>query len=317
MSEKLLSVVVPVYNEEEVIGETLKRLKSVLDALPMRYEILFVNDGSRDHTLQILRPACRDDARLKLIDFSRNFGHQTAITAGMDYAEGDAVVVIDADLQDPPECIPEMVALWESGYEVVYGKRKSRKGESVFKRFTAAAFYRILNRLTDEEIPVDTGDFRLLDQKVVQALRSVPERGRYVRGLISWIGYKQTAYEFERAERFAGKTKYPLKKMFSLARDAVYSFSYKPLRIVGGIGSVAAAAGFLYLLYIVIAKLCGAAFAVGWPSVMCALLLIGGIIMIALGMMGNYIGRIYDEVKARPLYLVRDTENLEGRHGRD
>lgn len=208
----LLSVVVPVYNEQEVIAETAKRLRGVLDGMSVDYEIVFVNDGSRDGTLSVLRPLCEADARLKLVNFSRNFGHQIAITAGMDMTRGDAVVVIDADLQDPPEVIPGMFERWKQGYEVVYGKRLSREGETFFKKFTAKVFYRFMARMTEVDMPVDTGDFRLLDRKVVDALRRTPERNRYVRGIVSWLGFKQCAYEYERHERFAGQTKYPPEK---------------------------------------------------------------------------------------------------------
>ncbi len=313
----VLSVVVPVYNEQEVITETLKRLRQVLDGMTVEYEILFVNDGSRDNTLQILRPACEADKRLKLINFSRNFGHQTAITAGMDMASGDAVVIIDADLQDPPEVIPDMFALWKDGYEVIYGKRIHRKGETFFKKATARLFYRFLSAVTDVNIPVDTGDFRLIDRKVVEALRRTPERNRYVRGLIGWLGFKQTAYEYVREERFAGTTKYPLRKMVKLAVDAITSFSVKPLRIAGVLGLILSVCGFSYTVYVIIAKLCGAVFSDGWASTICIVLLLGGFILVMLGIMGQYIGRIYDEVRARPLYLISETVNLEGKYGRD
>ncbi len=317
MSKTLLSIVVPVYNEQEVIRETIKRLRAVLDGMDAEYEIIFVNDGSRDDTLQILRPVCQEDERLKLINFSRNFGHQTAITAGMDLSAGDAVVVIDADLQDPPEVIPSMFALWRDGYEVVYGKRISRKGESFFKKFSAKVFYRFLSAMTDVNIPVDTGDFRLLDRKVIEALKNTPERNRYVRGLVSWLGFRQTAYEYERQERFAGTTKYPLRKMLRLATDAITSFSFKPLKIAGVLGGVVSAGGFVYTLYVIIAKLCGAQFSAGWASTICIMLLLGGLILVTLGIMGQYLGRVYDEVKARPLYLISDTVNLKGRNGRN
>ncbi len=313
----VLSVVVPVYNEQEVIAQTLRRLRQVLDGMAVEYEILFVNDGSRDNTLQILRPACEADKRLKLINFSRNFGHQTAITAGMDLASGDAVVIIDADLQDPPEVIPDMFALWKAGYEVVYGKRIHRKGETFFKKATARLFYRFLSAMTDVDIPVDTGDFRLIDRKVVEALRRTPERNRYVRGLIGWLGFKQTAYEYVREERFAGTTKYPLRKMIKLAIDAITSFSVKPLRIAGVLGLILSVLGFAYTVYVIIAKLCGAVFSDGWASTICIVLLLGGFILVMLGIMGQYIGRIYDEVRARPLYLISETVNLEGKYGRD
>ena len=211
MEKILCSVIVPMYNEEAVIWETYNRLTKVMDELNEAYEIIFINDGSKDKTKDILNEICNQNNKIKMIDFARNFGHQVAITAGMDYAAGECMVIIDGDLQDPPELIPEMIKKWKSGYDVVYGKRKSRQGETLFKKFTAKAFYRILRSMTDVSIPVDTGDFRLIDRKVCEALKQLPERSRYVRGLMSWVGFKQTAIEFERSERFAGETKYPLK----------------------------------------------------------------------------------------------------------
>jgi polyisoprenyl-phosphate glycosyltransferase len=226
MKKTTISIVVPVYNEEAVVLESYRRLKAVMAAQKDSYELIFVNDGSRDATCDILRNICALDPQARLIDFSRNFGHQTAITAGMNFACGQAVVVIDADLQDPPEVIPAMIAKWREGFDVVYGRRAVRKGETLFKRFTSAAFYRVLQKLTDVDIPVDTGDFRLIDRKVCDALKSVKERNRYIRGIISWLGFKQTAVEFVREERFAGETKYPLRKMIRFAFDAIASFSY-------------------------------------------------------------------------------------------
>ena len=228
MEKIVCSVVVPVYNEEEVINVTYKRLKDVMDGLDITYEIIFVNDGSRDRTRELAMEICKNDKNIKFIDFSRNFGHQTAITAGMDYASGDAVVVIDADLQDPPEVIPEMLEKWREGYDVVYGQRVKRQGETFFKKVTAKIFYRTLNRLTDVEIPVDTGDFRLIDRKVCDALKKVDEKNRYIRGIISWLGFKSIAVPFVREKRFAGTTKYPLKKMLKFASDAIISFLTSP-----------------------------------------------------------------------------------------
>lgn len=313
----LLSVVVPVYNEQEVIAETAKRLRGVLDGMSVDYEIVFVNDGSRDGTLSVLRPLCEADARLKLVNFSRNFGHQIAITAGMDMTWGDAVVVIDADLQDPPEVIPGMFERWKQGYEVVYGKRLSREGETFFKKFTAKVFYRFMARMTEVDMPVDTGDFRLLDRKVVDALRRTPERNRYVRGIVSWLGFKQCAYEYERHERFAGQTKYPLKKMLKLACDGLVSFSVKPLRWIMGSGVVLSVLSVLYLVYILIASLCGVAMlSAGLYAMLGLIVLLLGVVMVFLGVLGEYIGRIYDESKARPLYLVSDTVNIEAAYER-
>ena len=313
----LLSVVVPVYNEQEVIAETAKRLRGVLDGMSVDYDIVFVNDGSRDGTLSVLRPLCEADARLKLVNFSRNFGHQIAITAGMDMTRGDAVVVIDADLQDPPEVIPGMFERWKQGYEVVYGKRLSREGETFFKKFTAKVFYRFMARMTEVDMPVDTGDFRLLDRKVVDALRRTPERNRYVRGIVSWLGFKQCAYEYERHERFAGQTKYPLKKMLKLACDGLVSFSVKPLRWIMGSGVVLSVLSVLYLVYILIASLCGVAMlSAGLYAMLGLIVLLLGVVMVFLGVLGEYIGRIYDESKARPLYLVSDTVNIEAAYER-
>ncbi len=308
----LLSVVVPVYNEQEVIGETVKRLVGVLDGMSVDYEVVFVNDGSQDGTLSVLRPLCEADARLKLVNFSRNFGHQIAITAGMDMTRGDAVVVIDADLQDPPEVIPGMFEVWKQGYEVVYGKRVSREGETFFKKFTARVFYRFMARMTEVDMPVDTGDFRLIDRRVVDALRRIPERNRYVRGIVSWLGFRQYAYEYERHERFAGQTKYPLKKMLKLASDGLVSFSVKPLRWILGTGIVLSVLSVLYLLYVLIASLCGAAMlSAGLYALLGFITLLLGVVMISLGVLGEYVGRIYDEAKARPLYIVSDTVNIE------
>ena len=256
MQEKALySVIVHVFNEEEVILETYNRLKGVMDALKESYEIIFVNDGSRDKTSFIIGQLCKMDQNTKLIDFSRNFGHQTAITAGMDYSEGDAVVVIDADLQDPPEVIPGMISKWKEGYDVVYGKRIERKGDSIFKKITAKLFYRFLKKMTDVDIPVDTGDFRLIDRKVCETLKTVRERNRYVRGTISWLGFRQTGIEFVRDKRFAGKTKYLLKKMLKFAFDAITSFSYKPLKLASYVGLLLSAISFVYLLIVVLQKL--------------------------------------------------------------
>ena len=307
------SVVVPVFNEEEVIGETYKRLKNVMDGTGETYEIIFVNDGSRDKTRDLAAAICYRDKNVKLIDCSRNFGHQTAITAGMEYAAGQAVVVIDADLQDPPEVIPEMLRKWREGYDVVYGQRVKRKGETFFKKFTAKCFYRFLRRMTEVDIPVDTGDFRLIDRKVCDALKLISEKNRYVRGIISWLGFKSAPVEFVREKRFAGTTKYPLKKMIKFASDAVMSFSYKPLKLASFFGCLISTASFIYLIVTVILKLCGVIATVpGWASIVAITLFFNGIILLILGIIGAYIGRIYDEAKNRPLYVVRETVNFSG-----
>jgi dolichol-phosphate mannosyltransferase len=306
------SVVVPAYNEEEVISVTYDRLKKVMDSSGVFYELIFVNDGSKDKTIDILREICDKDANVKLLDFSRNFGHQIAITAGMDYAEGDAVVVIDADLQDPPEVILEMLDKWRQGYEVVYGKRLKREGDTFFKKLTARVFYRTLNRLTDVDIPVDTGDFWLIDRKVCDALKKVNEKNRYMRGIISWLGFKSIPVEFVRHERYAGETKYPLKKMLKFATDAIMSFSYRPLKLASFIGAIISIFAFIYLIYVIVMKLfTTATLEVGWSSLVAIVLFFNGIILLMLGIIGEYIGRIYDEAKGRPLYLVREALNTK------
>lgn len=307
----VFSVVVPLFNEEEVIQESYKRLKTVMDGLHESYELVFVNDGSRDKTAMLAREICENDSNVKLINFSRNFGHQTAITAGMDYSSGDAVVVIDADLQDPPEVIPQMIDKWREGYDVVYGQRVKRKGETFFKKLTAKIFYRTLRRLTEVDIPVDTGDFRLIDRKVCNALKKVSERNRYIRGIISWLGFKSAPVEFVREKRFAGTTKYPLKKMLKFASDAIMSFSYKPLKLATYLGFFVSVVSFIYLLIMIILKLCGAMTTVpGWTSIIVVTLFFNGIILLVLGIIGEYIGRIYDEAKGRPLYVIQEMVNF-------
>jgi dolichol-phosphate mannosyltransferase len=316
MKNIVISVVVPVYNEEAVIHESYARLKKVLEGLDDPYELIFVNDGSHDATADILRNICKTDNRTRLIDFARNFGHQTAITAGMDYASGEAVIVIDADLQDPPEVIPEMIAKWREGFDVVYGQRTRRIGETAFKRFTSAAFYRILQKLTDVDIPVDTGDFRLIDRKVCDALKGVKERNRYVRGIISWLGFRQTGVEFTRDKRFAGETKYPLKKMLRFAFDAIASFSYKPLKLATYVGITVSFAAFAYILVVIYQKLFTDTTVTGWASTMAVNLFFNGVVLMMLGIIGEYIGRIYDEAKGRPLYVVREEVNFAKPKGR-
>jgi len=306
----LCSVVIPVYNEEAVVAETYKRLKTVMDSLNRPYELIFVNDGSRDNTAAIIKNICDGDPNVKLIDFSRNFGHQLAITAGMDYSRGDTIVVIDADLQDPPEIIPEMLKKWSQGFDVVYGKRIKRKGETLFKKITAKLFYRFLKSMTDFEIPVDTGDFRLIDRKVADALKSMNEKNRYVRGLISWLGFSQTSVEYVRDKRFAGETKYPFKKMVKFAMDAITSFSFKPLRIATYFGISISIISFTYLLFVIYLRLFTNETTAGWASIVAISLFLNGIVLIILGIIGEYTGRIYDEIKGRPLYIVKDTRNI-------
>ncbi|WP_157055805.1 glycosyltransferase family 2 protein [Clostridium sp. DMHC 10] len=310
-SEIQYSIVVPVYNEELVIGETYKRLKKVMDSTKEAYEIIFVNDGSKDGTVEIAKTICSMDKNIKLLSFSRNFGHQLAISAGMDYSSGNAVVVIDADLQDPPEVILKMIEKWKEGYDVVYGKRAKREGETFFKKFTAKAFYRTLKSMTDIDIPVDTGDFRLIDRKVCDKLKSIPEHNRYVRGLVSWIGYKQTGVQFVRHERFAGETKYPLKKMLKFASDGIASFSYKPLKFPLYIGGVVSAISFLYFIFELLKDVFTSNSVSGLSLAISMIFFLIGIIFVVLGVMGEYISRMSDEAKGRPLYIIGEKEGFK------
>lgn len=310
---KKISVIIPMYYEEEVAEECYKRMTFVLQNIEnYDYEIICINDGSRDKTLSILENLAIRDKRLKVLSFSRNFGHQCAVTAGLKYVTGDAIVIIDADLQDPPELIPEMLKLWEAGNDVIYGKRKTRDGESAFKLFTAKMFYKTLNALSDVEIPKDTGDFRLVDRKVVDTINSLPEHNKFLRGLFSWVGYKQIPFEYERKERFAGKTKYPLKKMLKLASDGIISFSTKPLKIVGGLGIISIVISFILLIYALISyifKLNN--LSAGWTSLMLGITFFAGVQLLSLWIMSEYIARIYDESKNRPQYIIEKKINIE------
>ena len=310
---KKLSVIVPMYYEEEVAEECYKRLKKVLEGLSEKYEyeIVFINDGSKDKTLNILENIAKENKNVKIISFSRNFGHQCAVTAGLKYITGDAIVIIDADLQDPPELIPEMLKLWEDGNDVIYGKRKSRAGESRFKLLTASMFYKTLNALSDVEIPKDTGDFRLVDRKVVEVINSLPEHNKFLRGLFSWVGFKQTPFEYERKERVAGKTKYPLGKMLKLAQDGIFSFSTKPLRIVGTMGIISILISIIILVYSILSYFFNwNDLTAGWTSMMVTMTFLGGMILISLWMIGEYVGRIYDETKRRPEFIIEKTINI-------
>ena len=310
---KKVSVIVPMYYEEEVAEECYKRLKKVLEGLSEKYlyEIIFINDGSKDKTLNILENIAQDNKNVKVISFSRNFGHQCAVTAGLKYITGDAIVIIDADLQDPPELIPEMLKLWEDGNEVIYGKRKSREGESKFKLLTASMFYKTLNALSDVEIPKDTGDFRLVDRKVVEVINSLPEHNKFLRGLFSWVGFKQIPFEYERKERVAGKTKYPLSKMLKLAQDGIFSFSTKPLRIVGTMGIISILISIIILIYSILSYIFNwNDLASGWTSMMVTMTFLAGMILISLWMIAEYVARIYDETKRRPEYIIERTFNI-------
>ncbi len=303
-SRPTFSLVVPVWNEEKIIPELYRRVVQVMDSTGEPWEMICVNDGSRDRSLAMLTQLHEQDPRVKVIDFSRNFGHQIAITAGADFAEGEAVVVIDSDLQDPPEVIPRFIEKWREGYEVVYGQRTHREGETWFKLTTAKLFYRLLKRITDVEIPVDTGDFRLMDRRVVLAMRQLREQHRFMRGLSSWVGFKQIGVEYERAERFAGETKYPLGKMVRLANTAITNFSYLPLQLATYMGFGLAVISLVSMLVAIILRLSGSSFFLGQATTLVSVLFLGGIQLIVLGIIGEYLGRIYDEVKGRPLYIV-------------
>ena len=310
---KKVSVVIPMYYEEEVANECYKKVSKILMSLEnYDYEIIFINDGSKDKTLDILEDIAKDDKKVKIISFSRNFGHQAAVTAGLKEVTGDAIVIIDADLQDPPELIPDMLKLWEEGNEVIYGKRKVRKGESAFKLLTAKMFYKTLNALSDVEIPKDTGDFRLVDRKVVDVINNLPEHNKFLRGLFSWIGFKQKAYEYERQERFAGKTKYPLKKMLKLASDGIISFSNKPIKLVGALGIISIIISVILLIYAIVSyifKLNN--LSAGWTSIMVAITFFAGVQLLSLWVISEYIGRIYDEAKGRPQYVIDKKINIK------
>ena len=309
--EKLISIVVPMYFEEEVAQECYNRLKSVMLQNNINYEFVFVNDGSTDRTMEILSEIAANDYRTKIVNFARNFGHQIAVTAGIAAAKGDAIVIIDADLQDPPEVIPELIAKWEEGYEVVYAKRKQRKGETWFKLLTAKYFYKFLNYMSDIDIPKDTGDFRIIDRKVADVFNQMTEQNRFIRGMMSWVGFRQTYVEYERDERFAGETKYPLKKMIKFASDGIIAFSTKPLRIVMSLGLLSVIISIIVLLYTITVKIIGNDTQTGWASIMVAITFFSGIQLLGLGIVGQYIARIYDESKNRPIYIVKETINIE------
>jgi len=313
LNRPILSVIIPCYNEQEVLPELNRRLASAL-AKVGDYEIIFINDGSKDSTLQLLKEYSFQDSRIKVINFSRNFGHQIAITAGIDFASGDAVVVMDADLQDPPEFIPELVKKWHEGYDVVYAVREKREGEALFKKATAAGFYRLIRKLTNVDIPVDTGDFRLMSRRAVNQLKLLREKNRFVRGLVSWIGFRQTGITYERDKRFAGETKYPLKKMVKFAFDGITSFSFIPLQLATYLGFTVSLLSFFYAAYAVLVKVILGTPIEGWTSLMVALMFLGGVQLIMMGLIGEYIGRIYEEVKGRPLYLVEEAIGFDPIH---
>jgi dolichol-phosphate mannosyltransferase len=301
---KLISIVIPIYNEIEVLDACYRRLSDVMQAVDgYDYELVFVDDGSEDASHARLLELHQQDPHMKIVKFSRNFGHQVAVTAGVDEAAGDAIVIIDADLQDPPELIPEMVERWQQGYDVVYGVRKRRSGESRLKLVTAAAFYRLLRRFTNIEIPVDVGDFRLVSARAAAELRKLREKDRFVRGLVSWIGFRQIGIPYERDSRQAGETKYPFSKMFKFALDGITSFSNLPLKLASWLGYLASLLAFIYLASVFVQRAMGYTVE-GWATIMVAMLFLGGVQLICLGIIGEYIGRIFNETKSRPMYVI-------------
>jgi dolichol-phosphate mannosyltransferase len=305
----LVSVVSPVYQEEAGIEEFHRRLTESLTSLCDRldYEIVYVNDGSTDRSRELLQQIVADDRRVRLVDLSRNFGHQVALTAGVDHARGDAVVVIDSDLQDPPEVIPEMVERWEKGFKVVYGVRTRRAGESRFKLWTADRYYSLMDRVSEVPLPRQAGDFRLLDRAVVDVLAQMPERNRYVRGMVAWVGFSQCAVEYERDPRYAGETKYTFRRMVHLAFDGITSFSERPLRLATQLGLLVMVVAFAFAAWVIGATIVDpSGGGRGWPSLMAVVALLGGIQLLCIGVLGEYVGRIYRETKGRPLYVVSD-----------
>lgn len=302
----VFSIIAPIYNERESMPELLRRVSAVMDGLGEPWELILVDDGSSDGSTEEIRRLAVQDEHVRPVIFARNFGHQIAVTAGLDYSRGDAVVIIDSDLQDPPEVIAELVAKWREGYEVVYAVRAEREGESWFKTFTASLFYRLIFRITDIKIPLDTGDFRLMDRKVVNVMNSMRERDRFLRGMSAWVGFKQVGVAYKRAARFAGSTKYPFRKMLKLALNAITGFSYFPLQVATYIGFIAAGLSILMIPVVIVMRALTTSQFVGQASTLVAVLFLGGVQLISLGILGEYIGRIYDEVKGRPLYIVRE-----------
>jgi dolichol-phosphate mannosyltransferase len=302
----LISLVAPIYNDIENIPELYRRIHKVMTASRLDWELLLVDDGSTDGSTDAIKKMAREDKHIRPVIFARNFGHQQAITAGWDHARGEAVVIIDADLQDPPEVIPDLIAKWREGYEVVYAVRAEREGETWFKKTTAAFFYRIVHRITDVNMPVDAGDFRLMDRKVIEVLKSMKEIHRFPRGMSAWVGFRQVGVPYKRASRFAGVTKYPFKKMLKLALNAITSFSYFPLQMATYFGFFSAGLAILAIPVVVATRLTGSAAFLGQATTLIAVLFLGGVQLISLGVLGEYIGRIYDEVKKRPLYIVRE-----------
>jgi len=307
----IYSIVAPIYNEKENLSELYRRIKEVMDSTGESWELLLVDDGSTDGSTEIIHRLAEQDERVRPVIFARNFGHQIAITAGWDYARGDAVIIIDADLQDPPELILEMAKKWKEGYEVVYAVRAEREGESWFKLWTASLFYRLIYRITDVKIPLDTGDFRLMDRKVVNVLKQMRERHRFPRGMSAWVGFRQVGVEYKRAARFAGETKYPFKKMFRLALNAITGFSYFPLQVATYFGFISAGLAAIAIPIVIYTRVTGSRAFFGQATTLIAVLFLGGVQLICVGILGEYVGRLYDEAKGRPLYIVREAPEGE------
>lgn len=309
---KKLAIIIPCYNEEQVIGEAYRRIKTVLASVPNPAEIIYVNDGSRDRTRPMLNELAARDTDVKVIHFSRNFGHQSAVTAGIHHCDADLAVILDADMQDPPELIPEILKLQEeTGANVVYCVRRSRAGEGRFKLFSAKLFYRTMNAMSEVEFPLDTGDFRLIDRKVMEEFNRLKEKGKYIRGLISWIGFNQVPFYYEREARIAGKTKYPLSKMLQFASIALLYFSKKPLKMVTGLGFLAVIIGIVLAVWFTLGKLYGFSNAEsGWTSIIFTIIFFGGVQLITIGVLGQYIGVLFDEIKARPEYIIDEARNF-------
>ena len=300
------SIVAPIFNEIQNIPELYRRISEVMDATGEPWELVLVDDGSTDGSTEAIRALVKESKCVRPVIFARNFGHQIAITAGWDYARGEAVVVIDADLQDPPELIHDMIKKWKEGYEVVYAVRVEREGESWFKLWTASLFYRLIYRITDVKIPLDTGDFRLMDRKVVDVLKQMRERHRFPRGMSAWVGFKQVGVEYKRAARRSGETKYPFRKMFRLALNAITSFSYFPLQVATFFGFASAGIAIIAIPLVIALRLAGSHFFEGQTTTLISVLFLGGVQLISLGILGEYVGRLYDEAKGRPLYIVRE-----------
>ncbi|MBI4761770.1 MAG: glycosyltransferase family 2 protein [Chloroflexi bacterium] len=306
------SIIAPIYNEKDNLHELHRRVSEVMNSMGQTWELILVDDGSSDGSTELIRELAKQDEHVRPVIFARNFGHQLAVTAGLDYSRGDAVIIIDADLQDPPELIPQMAEKWQEGYEVVYAVRAEREGESWFKLWTASLFYRLIYRITDVKIPLDAGDFRLMDRKVVNVMNSMRERHRFLRGMSAWVGFKQIGIEYKRAARKAGETKYPFRKMFRLALNAITSFSYFPLQVATFFGFFSAGIAILAIPVVIYLRASGSQAFFGQATTLIAVLFLGGVQLISLGILGEYIGRLYDEAKDRPLYIVREAPEESG-----